>query len=81
MTDYSFPRLRFADENTEALQVEHIYSEALEVLRAAPGAERDLEVADVMQACATYFEIRRKAGVDPAEVCRLRDLKNKKRGY
>ena len=62
--NYNFPKICYADTNNNFQQAMHAVSEADEVVRVKDGYELDMEMADLLHSCETYFRIRERDGAD-----------------
>ena len=62
--NYNFPKICYADTNNNFQQALHAVSEAEEVVKTRNTAELDMEMADLMHSCETYFRIRERDGAD-----------------
>ncbi len=92
---WHFPKVRFVHTNTPVKQLNHLLSEADEILGELveqDGINRklkdiidhdkvDAEVSDLLHSCETYFRIREREGADLAQLFAKVTEKNKKRGY
>ena len=81
---FSFPKVKFADENTPEKQIQHIYSEMVEFMREYNNGKKGLldeELMDCWHSIETYFRIRQRQGIDIAAVHAAVVKKNRDRGY
>ena len=62
--NYNFPKICFVDTNSTFQQAMHAFSEANEVVRTKTDHELDIEMADLLHSCETYFRIRERDGAD-----------------
>ena len=61
---YNFPKICYADTSSNFQQAMHAVSEAEEVVRVRSDHELDMEMADLLHSCETYFRIRERDGVN-----------------
>jgi len=78
--NYNFPKICFADTNSNFQQAMHAVSEANEVVRTKTDHELDIEMADLMHSCETYFRIRERDGVNVEYIFAEVVVKNSERG-
>ena len=76
-----FPQIKFVKINSRYKQVIHVLSESKEVSGAKGDHELDMEIADLLHSCETYFRIRENEGLDVEALFRKIVEKNQVRGY
>ncbi len=90
-----YPRTKWSNTATSEEQVEHIYSEVMEVVteecnvihgttpdeRAAAMERRDLEVSDLEHSIQTYWDCRAREGADVDTIRQKVIEKNRARSY
>jgi NTP pyrophosphatase (non-canonical NTP hydrolase) len=83
---WRFPEVKFANTNNSYEQAEHVIAEALEVLAEICEGKIDwhkvdMEMADLLHSCETYFRIREREGTDNTKTFDAVIAKNRARGY
>lgn len=81
---YHFPRIKFTDINSSGRQLQHVYSELVEIIQARNKGQKgcvDEEMADMLHSIETYFRIREKEGIDIRATFEAVIDKNIQRGY
>lgn len=57
---FNFPETIFVSQNSPEMQIDHVLSEAFEVMEAISPEATEEEMADLTQALETYWRIRVK---------------------
>ena len=73
--NYNFPKICYANTNNNFQQAMHAVSEAEEVVRVRNDHELDMEMADLLHSCETYFRIRERDGANVKAI--ITDVVNK----